>query len=276
MNDMAMLIGLGIHILLIAIWLHLLTKCMWKQKEFRIGNKWVWGLFMVFTFIFGSIIYYIIEYRNYFGKIENESDDMIHSTEIKNETLPLKELTFWQRVEGVLLSPTDTFKEIAKNATRLQGFAVVLLASIVSVIGSGILYIQGYYGDMDLLIDVGWNVRDIIGWFVGSAILTFIGGLLGGKGKFKNILPVIGFAQVTYIIYGILWIPILLGGGLISELTDSLYFIEIITLTLFSIWFVLLCVVGIKEAHNFSYIKSIITVVPYGVIGYVILMIVSL
>ena len=126
---------------------------------------------------------------------------------------------------------------------------------------------------------VGKSILEIVSWYFGALWLEVGGRVFGGRGTLSQFLSITGFARIPLILIAIigliLSIPISYFGGYevinnysnIEELVIPaiLYMVLSLISILGLLWFYFILFIGIKEAHNFSFIKSIGLLL--GVIG---------
>lgn len=119
---------------------------------------------------------------------------------------------------------------------------------------------------------------EIIGVFM--AVLLFAAAnwsitcLLEGEGRFKDIVTVIGYSMLPMVLT---YIPATLLSQVIAADEETIYYLILNISTLF---FVLLLLVGIMIIHNFSFGKTIVTliltVIALSLIIFIILLVLSL
>jgi len=119
---------------------------------------------------------------------------------------------------------------------------------------------------------------ELIGVFV--AVLLFatanwsITCLMEGEGRFKDILTVIGYSMLPMVLT---YIPVTIISWLVAADEEGIYFLLI---NISMIFFVILLLIGIMIIHNFSFGKTIVTLVLTLValllIIFVVLLVISL
>lgn len=119
---------------------------------------------------------------------------------------------------------------------------------------------------------------EIIGVFL--AVLLFAAAnwsitcLMEGEGRFKDIVTVIGYSMLPMVLT---YIPATLLSQVIAADEETIYYL---ILNISTIYFVLLLLVGIMIIHNFSFGKTIVTliltVVALSLIIFIILLVLSL
>lgn len=189
-------------------------------------------------------------------------------------------------VRDVIFHPTSAFQEIVsvegkffKVGLVLLGFSIIFEAARENIYGFGSL----------LEAAISTPVLEIASIY----FVYYIGRKLDGKGNIYGIVSVFGYASIPQII-GFAVVPLVLVLGSLADVTDVVdvnnltvddllhvpsenyfsgfnQFLWLTTLPyIFLIWAFALGVIAIKEAHRFTYAKSVITIIIAIIISYVI------
>jgi hypothetical protein len=176
----------------------------------------------------------------------------------------------------VITHPFDGFYEVRHRGKGSVPVALLL----VFLFGVSFSLNRRYAGFVVNLINPrSIDVRsDVIGVF--AAVLLFAAAnwsitcLLEGEGRFKDILEVIGYSMLPMVLT---FLPATLFSWFIAAEEESIYYIIIDISILF---FAILLLIGIMTIHNFSFAKTIVTLVITFIalllIIFVILMMISL
>ncbi len=176
----------------------------------------------------------------------------------------------------VISHPLDGFYEVRHREKGSVPIALLL----VFLFGLSFSLNRRYAGFVVNLINpMDVDVRlEMVGVF--AAVLLFatanwsITCLMEGEGRFKDILTVIGYSMLPMVL---VFVPSTLLSWFIAADEESIYYILIYASVLF---FVVLLLVGIMVIHNFSFGKTLVTLVLTFValllIIFVILLLVSL
>ena len=150
----------------------------------------------------------------------------------------------------ILINPSVGFREAIKN--RLLFLAVFFILTKGLLISRSVNLIDfGKYSDhiqaqilhspiyLLILITVVW---------LGACLCLFLGGRrLNGTASFTDVLIVTGFSFLPIIFMDILVLFFGVHGKLFNIMSEII----------FSTWFLMLVIIGIKEAHRFSFVKAI-------------------
>jgi hypothetical protein len=176
----------------------------------------------------------------------------------------------------VVSHPFDGFYEVRHRGKGSVPIALLL----IFLFGLSFSLNRRYAGFVVNLVDpLSVDVRmEMVGVF--AAVLLFatanwsITCLMEGEGRFKDILTVIGYSMLPMVL---VFVPSTILSWFIASDEESIYFILIYASMLF---FVLLLLVGIMVIHNFSFGKTLVTLILTFValllIIFVVLLLVSL
>ena len=170
---------------------------------------------------------------------------------------------FGEKVKGFLVSPVSTFQEVKEEdlGSAVKYFIVlalvfsILWAIIFAAIGSTITSFMptnmlpfgaamGLVGAVVLFITL--IVGLIVGLFIGGAILHIFVYIVGGRKGYAQTVKAIAYGETPALLLG--WIP-LIG-------------------PVFSIWALILGILGIRELHEISTGRAVLAVLlPAIIIG---------
>ncbi len=150
----------------------------------------------------------------------------------------------------ILINPSVGFREAVKNRLLLPPVFFILTKSLL--ISRGVnLADFGKYSDhiqAQILRSPIYLLIFISVVWLGACLCLFLGGRrLNGTATFTEVLIVTGFSSLPIIFMDI---PVLffgIHGKLINIMSEFI----------FSTWFLILFIIGIKEAHRFSFTKAI-------------------
>jgi hypothetical protein len=195
----------------------------------------------------------------------------------------------WRGLIEVFYKPTQLFEEIKYHPRILVPFIVVTAALFVSMylMADMILDIQieamkanpnmsgGNIPSREMMkpfIYVG-SVLWMLGPLVTAALAMLVGTFfMGGKSNYKQLLSVMLYASVVYIIGGMVMIPLVLAKGslyisigpaaLMSDpsMTDPIYLL-LTKFSLFNIWEIIVAGIGLSIMYDFKRNKGYIMAV---------------
>ena len=171
-------------------------------------------------------------------------------------------------------SPRMVFKYIHENEYEKNTVFLLVLAGIARALDH--IFHRGLANTMS-----AWQILalcifggGLFGWFsywLYSAMTCWIGDLLGGEGNTSDLLRVLSYAMLPYI----LGLTILIygtevfksGTSMISGFTSYILVYGLIIIKgVLSIWTIVLCVIGVSEVQKFSIIKTILNLILPGLI----------
>ncbi len=226
--------------------------------------------------------------------------NVYNQDDLNNEIEVVKEMNFFQRVLGVIVSPEDTMKNLSNKPRVL--FPIIMIALTPAILL--LLNLQGYkeyIKEMNLqtftkmnieataemlekqantsLIGgmVGGPIFSIGGWLLGTLILFGIIKIFGGQGRYKQYLSVTGYAYVIMVISSILTtiISYIIGSYnpevsmtslailFSKDSVDSFIYTIFRQIEIFSIWHYVVIAIGVLVVSKVSKTKvySIITAI---------------
>jgi hypothetical protein len=194
---------------------------------------------------------------------------------------------FIREIIGCFISPRSSFKSILKKASLKKATALILVIAIVAALASfnymsklpqtsfpeqgpsgpipgqgtpitaeQFRQVLGIMGAMTALIGV------FATWLISSALIHGFSKTLRGKGSFRNMLTVAGYASVPFLIQQILRLA---DSFMVSEealqLATSLQMSVIAEaavgiFTIFGIWSMILLIIAARENYKISTAKS--------------------
>jgi hypothetical protein len=176
-------------------------------------------------------------------------------------------LTIW-------VQPRKTIRFMIENSKFGWVFLLVCLAGISNVldIASNANMVDKVSTSTVGIVLIGIFIGAILGlvvWSLSSLLYWSIGKLFKGTGTLREIMTASAWAFIPIVLSLILWIPDLqiLGDGAFSAIPSAITPFEGIVIIfsaivelVFSIWYVVILVKAIAEAHQFSAWKSVGTV----------------
>jgi len=205
------------------------------------------------------------------GKSEELSDagDYITSDSIEHamaEEPPGKseKRTITELLYGVIANPVETLRYVAKHKLVAVGILIYVAVAWIGAFAS----IPGTLNSFEQIPDLSgipmFNPHSIViftvvatpffsllGMFISAGILHLIASLLKGKGEFPGLISAVGFASFPMIIST----PLSLLDYMLG-VSISLY--GIISLP-FTLWTIVLTIIGIRENYNFSTARAVWT-----------------
>lgn len=206
---------------------------------------------------------------------------------------------FWQQILLVFSDPAKAFKELTTNPRWIGAFLVVLLFTVAGTQATYPLIMQMQRDSImqnpriseeqaDILLERysstpgpgGRAVMTLAQTFglavwlvVMSGILMFGGNiLLGGESNFKTLMAIAAHSWLVLVPKTLLTVPLMLAKGSMAVSTSLQILIPsdqwmtplgsaLGAVDLFTIWTIVLIVIGISEAYRFTRVKSAALVV---------------
>lgn len=163
--------------------------------------------------------------------------------------------SFLETIYDVLFKPTVAMHYIAEKKLTGQALTMFVISMLVPVLAvyAGIKEMPGVpaFGILVTLNIIGSFVL----WVLGSAVLSFIAELFGGKGTAVGLFAAMGFSHLPRVAAIPLWVIAALMPGGIRGL-----FIGIIGLGVV-IWTLTLQVAALRGAHGLSATKAVLVLV---------------
>jgi hypothetical protein len=197
-------------------------------------------------------------------------------------------LSFIREIIGCLISPRSSFRSILESPSLLKATALILVIAIVASWASfnytgklptsffvdqrpgGIVNAE-QLRQASMTINAMLGLISIFGtWVIGSALIHGFSSPLGGKGTFKSMLTLAGYASTPLLIQQVLRLADSFTAGqdavlqLVTGLQISVYpLLNTIAnatmniFTIFRLWSIVLFVVAIRENYKMSTARSI-------------------
>lgn len=155
----------------------------------------------------------------------------------------------------VILHPFDGFYEIRhrnKGSVLLAILMVLWFGFSFSMNRRYASFVVNYVNPR--VIDCRWEMIGVLAAVILFATANWsITCLLEGEGRFKDIITVMGYSILPM---GLLFLPATLVSQFIAGDEETFYYV---ILGVAIIWFLLLMLIGIMTVHNFSFGKTIMT-----------------
>lgn len=133
-----------------------------------------------------------------------------------------------------------------------------------------------------MFIFVVGAILGLIGWVIGSAILTWVGGWLGGEGTYKELLIALGISGIPSVfLLGLNVMSFLIigkkvfYGGSLANWQYAWNLLAGMIVVVISIWSIFITLKAIGEAHHFSAWRALATVILPVVILLIVVMVFS-
>jgi len=200
-------------------------------------------------------------------------------------------LSFIKEIIGCIISPQSSFKSILEKPSLIKATALILVIALVAAWASfnytGKLPLS-FFADQrpggivnpeqlrqgSMTINAMLGLISIFGiWIISSALIHGLSSRFGGKGTFRNMLTLGGYASTPLLIQQVLRLAdsfTASEGEVLQLVTDFqisahplLNTIANATMnifTIFRLWSIVLLVVAIHENYNMSTARSIVVV----------------
>lgn len=178
-------------------------------------------------------------------------------TESVEKSKEIANIGLGEKMKGFLMNPVETFKKVKdENLESLLKYFVIL-ALVFSILGAMMIAagvsatpvnipLMETYGGAFAVIFIATLIASIAGLFIGAAIIHIFVYLLGGKKGYTQTVKAVGYGMTPHLLLG--WIP----------------YIGII----FSIWALVVYILGIRELQEMSTGKAVLAVIlPAIIIG---------
>ena len=200
-----------------------------------------------------------------------------------------RKLSFIKEIIGCLISPRRSFRSILESPSLMKATALILVIAIVSAWASfnytgklptsffvdqqpGGIVNPEQLRQASMTINAMLGLISIFGtWVIGSALIHGFSSRLGGKGTFKSMLTLAGYASTPLLIQQVLRLADSITAGqdevlrLVTDLQISAYpLLNMIAnaamniFTIFRLWSIALFVVAIHENYKMSTARSIV------------------
>ncbi|MCX7843562.1 MAG: YIP1 family protein [Clostridia bacterium] len=205
-----------------------------------------------------------------------------------NEAPEVGKLNVFQKIAGVVVSPSETMKAIAAKPTVIVPIIMFLLMPLALYILRYDLYeefmrnitqmsLENSSANMtpeqiaaavDMSVKIGifsTPLSMMLNWLIGTAILFGIMKIFKGEGNFKQYLSVTGYAYVIMVVYYLLCIPVSYMTGtlmlnsslalIVPHMKESLLYGILRGLDFFSLWYFLVIGIGAAAVSKVSKAK---------------------
>lgn len=156
----------------------------------------------------------------------------------------------------VIFKPFDSFWDLKyDNKGKLKVVAVIVILTILSFTlqnkYAGFLVNYSDPRTLNSLMDIVTVVFPFLLWCVANWSITT---LMGGEGKFTEIVMATGYSLTPIVI---VYIPMTFVSRFMAEEETAFYYL---LLSIASIWFVWLVFIGIMTVHQYTVLKTIVTI----------------
>lgn len=195
-------------------------------------------------------------------------------------------LSFIREIIGCLTSPRSSFKSILEKSSLMKATALILGIAVVAAWasfnytgklplsyfidqGSGGIINPEQLRQVSIIASAMMALIGIFGtWLISSALVHGFSSRLGGKGTFKSMLTLAGFASTPLLIQQVLRLAdsfmvsqeaLLLTATLqisADSLLNSIASAAVSIFTIFRLWSIVLLVVAIRENYKMSTARS--------------------
>lgn len=205
-------------------------------------------------------------------------------------------LSFIRQVIGCLKSPRSSFKSILEKPSLRMAAALIFVIAIIAAwasynymeklpltfpVEAGLVNPEQIRQALMIISVIVSLIGIFVGWFISSALLHAFSRSQGGKGTFRNMLTLVGYASTPLLIQNLLRLIDsftvsqeellgLIGTIQVSSqpFLNAIANIAIDTFTIFRLWSMALIVIALRENYKISTSKSIATVI----VTYIIMM----
>lgn len=205
-----------------------------------------------------------------------------------------KEMGVFERITGVFISPRETFEAIDQKPTWLVPYIIVLVFTFAMMLLTQKIGVQDMVARYQAQGDVPqeqidrmiaqtqgiWRIIQFVAvpvfmlivWAVLSGILLFGGNtLLGGNASFKKIFSLMSWSSLIGVLSGIVHTAVVLSKGTTQGVTTSLaillpvpelsekpsfLFRLLSKFDIFTIWSLILWIIGLSVIYKFSVKKT--------------------
>ena len=168
---------------------------------------------------------------------------------------------------SVWLHPKQTARYVIEQKSLFYVIMLVIFGYIASAF-SGFenteLYPDFSYVWIFLIVLILGPILGIIMMFITSGITFFVGKLLKGTGSFWDIFKACSLSSIPAIITGplyILWMFVSPESFFYATETSAFAIVMGIIMIVIAIWSVVIIVAAVAEAHQFSIMRSIVTLI---------------
>ena len=160
---------------------------------------------------------------------------------------------------SVWLHPKQTARYVIEHKTIVYPLILLVIGYILT--GSAEVFNTEAYPDISfvwlfLIFIILVPIIGMIFMFITTGIVFLIGKLLNGTGSFWDVFKASSMSGIPAICTS----PVLILGAFLNEVSAIGVIVNILTIAI-SIWAIVILVAAIAEAHQFSIIRSIITLI---------------
>lgn len=158
------------------------------------------------------------------------------------------------RLRGVLVKPTETMRQIAAVPDMLGPALLILAASLLlSLRVAAWLPLTALPLALTIIISLFLLLAC---WLVVSWLVNSVCRLVGGAGTFDQTASVLGYSATPLVI-----------GLLLTEPLIRTPPLSRVVLTPFAAWFIVLALIGLRDAHGLSLARLILLCIILGAAG---------
>lgn len=200
-------------------------------------------------------------------------------------------MSFIKEIIGCLTSPQNSFRSILENPSLMKATALILMIAIVAAWASfnytgklptsffvdqrpGGIVNPEQLRQASMTINATLGLISVFGtWLISSALIHGFSSRLGGKGTFKSMLTLAGYASTPLLIQQVLRLAdsftaskegiLQLATGFqisVYPLLNTIADAAMNVFTIFRLWSIVLLVVAIRENYKMSTVRSIVIV----------------
>ena len=176
---------------------------------------------------------------------------------------------------SVWLHPKKTARYVIEHKTIVYALTLVILGYIASGFSAFIdtaLYPDFSYVWIFLITITLGPILGLIMIFITSGIVFLIGKLLKGTGSFWDVFKAYSLSSIPAIFTGpfyILWMYVSPESFFFEDGISAIAVIVSIIMIVTSIWSVVIIVAAVAEAHQFSIIRSIISLIVPAILLFI-------
>ena len=171
-------------------------------------------------------------------------------------------MALMDRVIGAAQLKVDTYEDVERDTDATsQALTVVVVVALAQGIGALIASVMQNDVGAGVFTLVAGVLSALLGWFVGSYIIYFVGtSLFGGTATWGEVLRTLGFAYAPSILGAFIFIPVL---------GELLRFVG-------GIWTLIAFIIAIRQSLDFTTGKAIATAIIGGIAYFIIFVIIGM
>jgi len=191
--------------------------------------------------------------------------------EIEQKDTPMN-LTFKNIFTKIWINPRQIFKYINENHYEEYMYLLLVLAGISRAFSRASMKDMGDEMSLEAILGISIIIGGLLGWisfYVYSALLSWTGKWLNGKGDTSSILRIMSYAMLPSIIallflipqIGIYGVEMFKADGDITSagfISNILVYGSLILEFILGIWTIVFCVIALSEVQKLSIGKSIL------------------